>query len=41
LNQSSSQLHLIGEAPNVVMISCRHHSSFSSFSGVAWEVVVL
>jgi hypothetical protein len=40
-NQSSSQLHLIGEAPDVVMISCGHHDSISSFSGMAWEVVVL
>jgi hypothetical protein len=36
-----SQLHLVGEAPDVVMISRVHHDSFSSFSGVALEVVVL
>jgi hypothetical protein len=36
-----SQLHLIGEAPNVVTISCGHHHGFSSFSGVAQEVAVL
>jgi hypothetical protein len=41
LNQSSSQLHLIGKAPDVVMISCEHHDIFCSFSGVAWEVAVL
>jgi hypothetical protein len=40
-DQSTSQLHLVGEAPDVVMISRRHHDSFSSFSGVAWEVAVL
>jgi hypothetical protein len=40
LNQSSSQLHLIGEALDVVMISCGHHDSFSSL-GAAWEVAVL
>jgi hypothetical protein len=40
-NQSSSQLHLIGETPDVVTISNGHHDSFSSFSGAAWEVVVL
>jgi hypothetical protein len=40
-NQSSSQLHLIGETPDVVMISCGHHDSFSPFSGMAWEVVGL
>jgi hypothetical protein len=32
---------LIGEAPDVVTISCGHHDSFRSFSGAAWEVVVL
>jgi hypothetical protein len=32
---------LIGEAPDVVTISCGHHDSFSSFSGTASEVVVL
>jgi hypothetical protein len=32
---------LVGEAPNVVTISRGHHHSFSSFSGMAREVVVL
>jgi hypothetical protein len=32
---------LIGEAPDVVMISYGHHDSFSFFSGAAWEVAVL
>jgi hypothetical protein len=40
-DQSTSQLHLVGEAPDVVTISRGHHHSFSSFSGVAREVVVL
>jgi hypothetical protein len=40
-DQSMSQLHLVGEAPDVVMISRGHHDSFSSFSGAAWEVEVL
>jgi hypothetical protein len=39
--QSSRQLHLISEAPDVVTISCEHHDSFSSFLGMAWEVAVL
>jgi hypothetical protein len=40
-DQSMSQLHLVGEAPNVVAISRGHHHDFSSFSGVAREVAVL
>jgi hypothetical protein len=40
-DQSLSQLHLIDEAPDVVMISCEHHDSFNSFLSVAWEMVVL
>jgi hypothetical protein len=40
-DQSLSQLHWIGEAPDVVTISYGHHDSFSSFSGMAWEVAVL
>jgi hypothetical protein len=36
-----SQLHLIGEAPNVAAISHVHHYSFSSFSGMAQKVAVL
>jgi hypothetical protein len=40
-DQSSSQLHLIGKAPDVVTISYGHHDSFSAFSGAAWEVTVL
>jgi hypothetical protein len=37
-DQSMSQLHLVSEAPDVVMVSYGHHHSFSSFSGEAWEV---
>jgi hypothetical protein len=40
-NQSSSQLHLIGETPDVVTFSCGHHDSFSFFLSVVWEVAVL
>jgi hypothetical protein len=40
-DQSMSQLHLVGEAPDVVTISRGHHDSFSSFSGAAWEVMIL
>jgi hypothetical protein len=36
-----SQLHLVGETPNVVTISHGHHHSFSSFLSAAREVVVL
>jgi hypothetical protein len=36
-----SQLHLVGEAPNVVAISRGHHHNFSSFSGTTREVAVL
>jgi hypothetical protein len=32
---------LVGEAPNVVTISCGHHHGFSSISGMAREVTVL
>jgi hypothetical protein len=32
---------LIGEAPDVVMISGGHHDIFNSFSGTDWEVAVL
>jgi hypothetical protein len=32
---------LVSEAPDVVTISRGHHDNFSSFSGTAWEVVVL
>jgi hypothetical protein len=35
------QLHLVGEALDVVTISCGHHDNFNSFSGAAWEVAVL
>jgi hypothetical protein len=40
-DQSSSQLHMNDESPNLVMISCGHHDSFSSFLGTACEVAVL
>jgi hypothetical protein len=40
-NQGMSQLHLVGEAPNVITISCGHHHGFSSFLSMACEVVVL
>jgi hypothetical protein len=39
-NQSTSQLHLIGEAPNTVMISCGQNRGFNSSMGSAQEVVV-
>jgi hypothetical protein len=32
---------LVGETPNVVTISCRHHYGFSSFSATAQEVMEL
>jgi hypothetical protein len=40
-DQSMSQLHLVGEAPNVVTIPQGHHHGFSSFLDAAREVVVL
>jgi hypothetical protein len=40
-DQSTSQLHLVGEAPYVVMVSRGHHHNFSSFKGMALEVAVL
>jgi hypothetical protein len=40
-NQSMSQLHLVGEAPNVVTISYGDHHGFSSFLGIGREGVVL
>jgi hypothetical protein len=41
LNKCTSQLHLVGEAPNAVAISHRHHHGFSYFSGTTHEVAVL
>jgi hypothetical protein len=40
-DQGTSQLHLISEAPNAVMISSRQHHDFQSFFGSAQEVAVL
>jgi hypothetical protein len=40
-DQGMSQLHLISEAPNAVMISSRQHHGFCSFFGLAPEVAVL
>jgi hypothetical protein len=39
-DQSTSQLPLVGEAPDVVTVSHGHHHNFNSFSGTAQEVVV-
>jgi hypothetical protein len=41
LDQGTSQLHWISEAPNAVMISSRQHHGFRSFFSLAREVAVL
>jgi hypothetical protein len=40
-DQGTSQLHLVDEAPNVVVISHGHHHGFNSFSDAAQELAVL
>jgi hypothetical protein len=40
-DQGMSQLHLISEASNTVVISSRQYHSFHSIFSSAWEVAVL